>query len=197
MCSLAAGMQVERALMYGRRYRDDDKRENAEEESKSTDVGWLCDNGNPNTDVCFWTGVMCNDGDVTGIWLSDKRIIGSISPNIGSLQSLSLIDLSENKLTGELPQSLGYLRYLQALQLNSNELVGTIPRSYGSLSEIETMSLSTNRLSGSVPSSLCMNMELEILMLGKNEFSCYPSCLTSVMAFTVDDMELCGTNVFL
>jgi len=58
---------------------------------------------------CFWFGVDCDNGSVTGIELDYHDLVGTIPSEIGRLQQLKKLDLSFNKFTGAIPPELGAL----------------------------------------------------------------------------------------
>ena len=144
---------------------------------------------------CDWAGVSCNKvGSVTEIDISlpDKelgelsklnfssfpnlvelhlygcKLNGSIPHQIGTLTSLTYLDLSSNDLTGELPLSLANLTQLQTLFLYSNRLHGSIPLQIGTLANLSTLYLSSNNLTGELPLSLANLTQLQTLSLSSN-----------------------------
>ena len=68
-----------------------------------------------------------------------------------------------------------------AIELAAKNLVGTIPSSLGGLSSLAYMSLVYNNLVGPIPSTLCSITKLTTLYLYSNKFTCYPSCISSVL----------------
>ncbi|PIN09230.1 Leucine-rich repeat protein [Handroanthus impetiginosus] len=84
---------------------------------------------------------------------------GRIPRAIGSLISLSDLDLSNNLLQGEFPDSMGNLTHLSYLDLSHNQLQGEFPRSSNQLNEslvqgnlrlpnLEVLDVSENKFSG-------------------------------------------------
>ncbi|TYG52386.1 hypothetical protein ES288_D09G023600v1 [Gossypium darwinii] len=71
---------------------------------------------------CMWPGIRCNAGSVVDIDLSGHGLNGSITPQIGALSKLKLLNLSSNSLRGELPSSFGNLNQLAVLDLSYNYL---------------------------------------------------------------------------
>ena len=65
---------------------------------------------------------------------------------------------------------------------------GTLPSTIGLLSHLNYLNLGGNILTGTVPSTLCMDMQLTTLHLDSNNLQCYPTCLTSVPDFYIDDI---------
>lgn len=62
---------------------------------------WARENG-------LWTdeSITCEGGHVTGIILSGLCLRGVVSPTIGHLHNLTVIDLSKNNLFGAIPSRL-------------------------------------------------------------------------------------------
>uniref|UniRef100_A0A804IU64 Leucine-rich repeat-containing N-terminal plant-type domain-containing protein n=1 Tax=Musa acuminata subsp. malaccensis TaxID=214687 RepID=A0A804IU64_MUSAM len=120
------------------------------------------------TDCCSaWDGVACDaaTGRVVNVsrpglfsgpdFISDASIAGSLSPALGDLFSLRLLDLSNLKqLAGPIPPALGRLSRLEHLLLDSNQLTGCIPSAFANLTRLRKLSLGNNRLSGSLPPSM-------------------------------------------
>ncbi|MCP4353986.1 MAG: DUF1566 domain-containing protein [Desulfobacterales bacterium] len=103
--------------------------------------GWL---GDPGTE-CNWYGVKCDTGQ--------KHVVE--------------IDLSENKLTGSISSELGSLSTLKELNLKSNDLAGSIPSELGNLASLEHLILNNNQLTGEIPSEL---MKLTNLVKNESDF---------------------------
>jgi len=94
--------------------------------------GWLM-TSNP----CSWYGVWCASGHVDMLWLSSNGLSGTLPAEIGSLNTLTYLDLSYNQLTG-LPAQFGALIALQVLHLHNNPLSGAIPDFMADLTAIGT-----------------------------------------------------------
>ncbi|CAO2826011.1 unnamed protein product [Amaranthus hypochondriacus] len=75
-----------------------------------------------NSDPCNWHGVGCesNSKRVVRIQLKGLGISGTLSPFIGNLTSLEILELMNNTLSGRLPTLKG-LSSLQTLNLHSNQ----------------------------------------------------------------------------
>ncbi|XP_024360454.1 uncharacterized protein [Physcomitrium patens] len=104
---------------------------------------------------CEWTGVTCNNVtfEVTALNLSALALGGEISPLIGLLESLQVLDLSGNNISGQIPVGICNCTNLIHLDLSSNKLVGEIPYLLSQLQLLEFLNLRSNKLSGSIPSS--------------------------------------------
>ncbi|WCJ27870.1 Leucine-rich repeat protein kinase family protein [Euphorbia peplus] len=96
---------------------------------------------------------------------------GSIPKEIGSISTLKLLLLNGNRLTGSLPDELGYLSNLNRFQVDQNELSGPIPKSYGNLSSVRHIHFNNNSLSGQIPAELSNLSILLHLLLDNNNLS--------------------------
>lgn len=88
------------------------------------------------------------------IGLSNTGMSGTITPGLGGLLSLTVLDMSANSLSGTIPLSLSTDTDLQFLNISFNDLTGSIPNFLGSLPGLITLDLSHNSLNGSVPAFL-------------------------------------------
>ncbi len=114
-------------------------------------TNWTNDSGwGQNTNVCSWHGVTCTNGSVTGLFLQDNQLSGSISPQISNLTNLRTLYLHENLLVGSIPPELGSLSNLQTLSLFKNQLSGSIPPALANLTNVSTLYLSGNQLDTNV-----------------------------------------------
>ncbi|KAJ6403462.1 hypothetical protein OIU84_015379 [Salix udensis] len=100
-----------------------------------------------------------------------NELVGSIPKEIGSISSLQLLLLNGNKLSGFLPDELGYLSKLDRLQVDLNYISGPIPTSFANLSSLKHLLLDNNDLSGDLPPELSNLSELRILQLDNNKFN--------------------------
>ncbi|KAL6549742.1 LRR receptor-like serine/threonine-protein kinase FEI 1 [Orobanche minor] len=107
-------------------------------------------------DPCGWKGVKCDFSSkrVTSLSLSNHKLSGPISPEIGKLESLQFLALHDNNLYGTIPPELENCTQLQSLFLQGNYLSGLIPNELGNLSQLENLDLSSNSFSGTIPTSL-------------------------------------------
>ncbi|KAM4092811.1 hypothetical protein ACJW30_06G068600 [Castanea mollissima] len=85
------------------------------------------------------------------IYLSNNRISGIISPEIGRLKALHVLDLSRNNITGTIPSSISELSNLELLDLSYNNLSGSIPLSFSKLTFLSKFSVAYNHLYGAIP----------------------------------------------
>ena len=101
--------------------------------------------------VSTWGGVTVTDTRVTGLDLGDRFLEGTISPSIGNITELEMLNLSGNRLSGSIPSSIGNLTKLASLNLSSNfgfngRLGGNIPSSIGNLTNLNSLDLHDNEL---------------------------------------------------
>ncbi|KAL2524324.1 LRR receptor-like serine/threonine-protein kinase FLS2 [Abeliophyllum distichum] len=106
---------------------------------------------------CNWSGIECDtsSGHAISISLVDKQLEGAISPFLGNLSSLQVLDLTLNSFTGKIPPQLGSCTQLTQLVLYQNYLTGSIPAELGNLKSLQTIDFGNNFLNGSIPDSLC------------------------------------------
>eukprot|EP00268_Persea_americana_P003538 TRINITY_DN11066_c0_g1_i5.p1 TRINITY_DN11066_c0_g1~~TRINITY_DN11066_c0_g1_i5.p1 ORF type:complete len:980 (-),score=154.43 TRINITY_DN11066_c0_g1_i5:425-3364(-) len=124
-------------------------------------------------DYCSWRGVDCDNLTfaVVSLNLSNLNLGGEISPAIGDLKSLQILDLKGNQLTGQIPDEIGNCASLKSLDLSSNELYGDIPFSTSKLKQLEELALKNNKLTGPIPSTLSQIPNLKTLDLAQNQLT--------------------------
>ena len=85
-------------------------------ENWKDNYNWL--SGRP---IREWYGVTNDaDGRVTGLYLSDNQMSGSIPPEIGDLSQLQWLYLQQNELTGQVPRSFLNLANLTSFYFSDN-----------------------------------------------------------------------------
>ncbi|XP_059458515.1 LRR receptor-like serine/threonine-protein kinase EFR [Corylus avellana] len=154
---------------------------------------------NHSIHFCKWHGITCGRKHqrVTALDLRGYTLSGSISPYIGNLSFLRLVNLSDNFLHGEIPQEVTHLFRLQLLSLRSNlltgeilsnftncpqlrvldfkgnNLTGNIPVELGSLKRlVRTIAVGGNRLNGTLPANISLTLpNLQFLSINTNQFS--------------------------
>ena len=83
-----------------------------------------------------WYGVSFNEGYVTSIALPSNNITATFPVGLGSLDSLTTLQLAGNKLFGEIPALTNQFRALKNMNLSYNKftsMAGAIPASVSSL----------------------------------------------------------------
>ena len=148
-------------------------------------------NWSASTPMTSWDGVTMEGtpARVTQLSLWNRGLRGTIPAQLGSMTTLTLLDLStalevcegdvcrdteeheRNRLTGPIPSDLGRLSKLEWLSLSRNRLTGPIPSDLGRLSKLEWLSLSRNELTGPIPADLSNLTSLSLLALGGNQLT--------------------------
>ncbi|XVF83920.1 hypothetical protein PTKIN_Ptkin16aG0532800 [Pterospermum kingtungense] len=152
---------------------------------------------NNSIHLCQWRGVKCGRRHqrVTELDLAALKLMGPISPYIGNLSLLRVLDLQNNSFFQELPREIGRLHRLEVLALSGNSIGGEIPSNIsacskliylyighnllvgeihaalGDLSTLKVLRLNNNTLTGSIPPFLGNMTSLEMLSLLLNRFS--------------------------
>nr|CAB3469593.1 unnamed protein product [Digitaria exilis] len=130
--------------------------------------GALASWGSPN--VCNWTGVTCDMASrrVVKLILTNQNLAGEVSPALGNLSHLNILNLSRNLFTGRVPPELGNLFHLTLLDMSLNSFVGRVPPELGNLSSLNYFDLSGNYFVGGVPPELGNLSKLKQLSIGGN-----------------------------
>ncbi|XVF82954.1 hypothetical protein PTKIN_Ptkin16aG0093500 [Pterospermum kingtungense] len=174
---------------------------------------------NNTVHFCQWHGVNCGrrrqHQRVTKLELRALKLMGPISPYIGNLSFLRLLNLENNSFIQQLPQEIGRLRRLKGLFLernlidgeipsnisgcsklthvyiSDNILVGVIPDALGHLSNLKELALANNTLRGSLPPFLGNLSSLEMIYLPRNRLSgVIPEALSQLKNLTYFSVAL-------
>uniref|UniRef100_A0A0E0HGP2 non-specific serine/threonine protein kinase n=1 Tax=Oryza nivara TaxID=4536 RepID=A0A0E0HGP2_ORYNI len=128
-----------------------------------------------------WEGVSCRKKTplrVNSLDLSNRGLVGQISPSLANLTFLKFLYLDTNSFTGEIPLSLGHLHHLQTLYLSNNTLEGRIP-DFTNCSSLEILLLNGNHLAGQLNNSF--PSQLQNLLLAENNLTgTIPSSLANI-----------------
>ncbi|KAJ1274663.1 hypothetical protein BS78_05G078900 [Paspalum vaginatum] len=136
---------------------------------------------NDSTHYCSWEGILCSikhPHRVTSLNLTNRQLVGQISPSLGNLTFLKVLILSANSFTGDIPRSLGRLHRLQILKLNDNTLQGGIP-TLANCSEIKELWLSKNQLAGQIPADLPTSLQ-KVILTANNLTGAIPASLANI-----------------
>ncbi|PPS18636.1 hypothetical protein GOBAR_AA01938 [Gossypium barbadense] len=127
---------------------------------------------NSSIHFCQWHGVTCGRKHqrVTKLELQSLKLSGSLSPHIGNMSFLRVLNLMDNSFYNQIPQSIGGLRRLETLYLTNNSISGEIPSNLSSCSKLTIVRMAGNRLTGEIPAFLGFLSNLKVL-------SCYNNSL--------------------
>ncbi|KAK4485885.1 hypothetical protein RD792_008536 [Penstemon davidsonii] len=125
---------------------------------------------NSQSSPCDWPEVECTSGAVTGLYLSEKKINGTIPISICYLGNLISINLSNNNISGNIPSTLYNCSSLRRLDLSMNVLSGTIPGELFLMKRLVSLNINGNRLYGEIPRKI-ESGGLEIIDLSDNLLS--------------------------
>ena len=181
---------------HGHGHDHDDERALLSLKAKISRHSGVLDSWNQSSSYCSWEGVTCGKRHawrVVALDLSSQGLAGTISPAIGNLTFLRLLNLSYNSLHGEIPASVGSLRRLRRLHLSGNMITGVIPSNIsrcislrgiiiqdnkglqgsipveiGSMPALSVLALDNNSITGTIPSSLGNLSRLAVLSLPRN-----------------------------
>ncbi|XWS74451.1 hypothetical protein CRYUN_Cryun02cG0217300 [Craigia yunnanensis] len=126
-------------------------------------------------------------------------ISGSIPKEIGNITSLELLLLNGNQLTGLLPEEIGYLPNLDRIQIDQNNISGPIPRSFANLNKTQHFHMNNNSINGQIPPELARLPYLVHFLLDNNKLSGYlPPELSRMPNLTIlqlDNNNFDGTTI--
>ncbi|XP_019173545.1 PREDICTED: probable LRR receptor-like serine/threonine-protein kinase At3g47570 [Ipomoea nil] len=103
------------------------------------------------------------------LYLSRNSFTGPLSPAVGKLKTLNVLDISQNKLLGEIPDTIGDCLSLEYLDMHDNLFEGKVPPSLVSLKNITHLDISNNKLTGEIPRDLQKLPLLQYLNLSFND----------------------------
>ncbi|KAJ8770822.1 hypothetical protein K2173_021737 [Erythroxylum novogranatense] len=128
---------------------------------------------NDSTSFCNWHGITCGRRHkrVTSLNITEKNLVGAISPYIGNLSFLRILDLSNNSFTSEIPQEVGNLLRLRFLRLTGNILGGDIPTNLSHCTKLEFIGFSYNKLVGKILEDIGSLVELKYVGIEQNNLT--------------------------
>ncbi|XP_075664563.1 receptor-like protein EIX2 [Castanea sativa] len=112
-----------------------------------TDQEHVLSSWSDHKDCCIWDGVFCDKkiGRVSELHLNYSRLGGEISGSLLQLEHLNYLDLSYNNFNcTPIPTFLGSMFSLTHLDLSGANFCGLIPHQLGNLSSLRHLSLGVN-----------------------------------------------------
>uniref|UniRef100_A0A0E0BFW4 Receptor kinase-like protein Xa21 n=1 Tax=Oryza glumipatula TaxID=40148 RepID=A0A0E0BFW4_9ORYZ len=151
---------------------------------------------NDSNYFCSWEGVLCRvktPHRVISLNLTNRGLVGQISPALGNMTFLKFLSLSTNSFTGEIHLSLGHLHRLETLDLSNNTLQGDIP-DFTNCSNLKSLWLSRNHLVGQFNSNFPPRLQ-DLILASNNITGTIPSSLaniTSLQRLSITDNNING-----
>ncbi|KAH6814183.1 Leucine-rich repeat protein kinase family protein [Perilla frutescens var. frutescens] len=125
-----------------------------------------------------WTGVICHittpdDGflHVTQLLLLKRNLSGTLSPKLGHLSYMKILDFMWNNISGTVPKEIGYITSLELLLLSGNQLTGFLPDELSYLSNLDRLQIDENQISGPIPPSFANLTKLKHFHMNNNSLS--------------------------
>ncbi|KAH6776637.1 hypothetical protein C2S52_014198 [Perilla frutescens var. hirtella] len=151
---------------------------------------------NETTHFCRWNGVGCSkrhQNRVVSVYLRDQGLVGSLSPHIGNLSFLRIIDLKNNSFDSQIPEEIGRLRRLHSINFSNNSFSGGIPRNVSQCKNLHYLNLIDNQLTGSIIPEIGSLVNLVRLSLTINKLSgSIPPFLGNLTSLTQLSIGECG-----
>ncbi|XP_047307295.1 receptor kinase-like protein Xa21 [Impatiens glandulifera] len=160
----------------------------------------LNQNWTTSTSFCNWVGVSCSSSPprqrVTSLSLTDMNLTGPISPFIGNLSFLIILNLRNNQLHGHLSPEIGRLKRLKFINLQDNKLQGPIPPTLSNCQHLKTISFYNNQFDNVIPKELGYLPNLQTLYLGgsNNLRGSFPSTLSN-LSTTLQHLSLASMGL--
>ncbi|KAK1437005.1 hypothetical protein QVD17_02790 [Tagetes erecta] len=128
--------------------------------------------------VSNWTGVLCFNTTLDDSYLHVRELqllhlnlSGTLSPALGQLSYMEILDVMWNKITGSIPKEIGGLTKLKLLLLNGNELTGSLPEEIGYLPDLDRIQIDQNHISGEIPKSFANLNKTKHFHMNNNSLS--------------------------
>ncbi|XP_020534559.1 LOW QUALITY PROTEIN: LRR receptor-like serine/threonine-protein kinase EFR [Jatropha curcas] len=153
---------------------------------------------NKSVPFCNWFGITCSRRHerVTSLVLQGQDLFGFISPYIGNLSFLKLVDLRNNSLHCQIPPEVGNLFRLEQFSVSNNTLDGEIPTNLTRCLQLGMIRLARNILVGKIPPELGSLMMLQVLALKNHLTGNLPDMLglafPSLQNFDIGGNEFSG-----
>ncbi|XP_022158428.1 probable LRR receptor-like serine/threonine-protein kinase At1g06840 [Momordica charantia] len=156
-------------------------------------------------DPCIsnWTGVLCFNTTlddsylhVAELQLLNMSLSGNLSPALGRLSYLKVLDFMWNEISGRIPGEIGNLTSLELLLLNGNQLSGPLPEDLGKLLHLDRIQIDENQISGPIPKTFANLKATKHFHMNNNSISgeipSELSGLPNLVHFLLDNNNLSG-----
>ncbi|KAH9625739.1 hypothetical protein KSS87_007935 [Heliosperma pusillum] len=125
-----------------------------------------------------WTGIVCynrtlDDGylHVQELELLNLNLSGTLSPELGNLSYLKILDFMWNKISGSIPKEIGNIKTLELFLVNGNQLTGPLPEEMGHLPNLNRIQIDQNFISGELPKSFANLNKTKHFHMNNNSIS--------------------------
>ncbi|KAH9717787.1 protein kinase domain-containing protein [Citrus sinensis] len=149
------------------------KRDGSPRKSQLHDPLGVTKSWNNSINLCQWTGVTCGHRHqrVTKLDLESQNIGGFLSPYIGNLSFLRVINLANNSFHGQIPKEVGRLFRLETIVLSNNSFSGKIPTNLSRCFNLIDFWVHTNNLVGEIQAIIGNWLKIERLSLYGNQLT--------------------------
>ncbi|KAF8010414.1 LOW QUALITY PROTEIN: hypothetical protein BT93_J1135 [Corymbia citriodora subsp. variegata] len=153
---------------------------------------------NDSIHFCQWHEITCGRqlSRITCLMLPSLKLVGSLSPFIGNLSFLRILDIQNNSFVGKVPPEIGNLYRLELLGLENNSFSGQIPANISGWKNLEYLGLGNNMLVGEVPIAIASMSKLAIVLIYCNNlFGNFPEFfgnLTSLVCISANSNSFVG-----
>ncbi|KAJ8617392.1 hypothetical protein MRB53_013578 [Persea americana] len=148
---------------------------------------------NHSLHFCMWGGVTCSRRHpqrIIALKLRSQNLAGYLSPHIGNLSFLRIIELANNSFQGQIPPEISRLRRLSFLHMGNNSFNGEILGNLSHCSKLEKLGLYGNKIVGKIPPELGSLSNLRWLDLRVNHLiGRIPSSLGNISSLTALDLS--------
>jgi len=146
---------------------------------------------NFNNPISTWKGVTLDEnGCVSRLNLTKRRLKGELSPSIGNLLDLEFLKIHQNPdFTASIPPEIGNLTNLIDAYIYHNNMTGEIPEEMGNLENLDVLYLTYNQFTGDIPASFNNLTNLRYLNISTNRFKHMPDLtgMSSMYSFFARD----------
>ncbi|XP_048227596.1 inactive leucine-rich repeat receptor-like serine/threonine-protein kinase At1g60630 isoform X2 [Ricinus communis] len=141
-----------------------------------------------------WYGIICANGKVSGIFLEDMGLTGTVRSDAFSVfTELTILSFKNNSISGEVMNFSSNAK-MREINLSGNKFQGPISRSLLSLVSLESLQLQDNNLTGSIPEF--NQSSLRVFDVSNNnlqgEIPKTPILQSFSFGFYSSNSELCG-----